>query len=113
MPSLPTKPCPFCGSSSTLHPVDAQSCENFETNRPLRMYIALKILRAWNSGSAGFDSLVVLIIHDWIDAGMKGPVPYPTSPFFREWAESNGLSNIHGNVGYRFTAHIVGGHSNA
>jgi hypothetical protein len=68
---------------------------------PLRMSIALRILRAWNSGTAGFDGQVVLTIHKWIDAGMNGPIPFPDNPFFSEWAQENGFSNVDGFVGFR------------
>ena len=71
-----------------------------DPNTPLRMYIALKMLRAWNSGTAGFDGDVVATVNGWIDGGMNGPVPFPKSPFFADWASKNGLSNINGNVGF-------------
>jgi hypothetical protein len=72
-----------------------------DANWPARMLIALRILRAWNSGTAGFDGQVVVTIHQWIDAGMNGPIPFPDNPFFREWAEKNGFSNVAGFVGLR------------
>lgn len=71
---------------------------NGETNTPVRMYIALKMLRAWALES--FDGGVVVILKDWIDRGMKGPIPFPESPFFAEWASNNGLTNIDGSVGF-------------
>jgi hypothetical protein len=70
-----------------------------DPNCPLRAAIALRILRAWNSGTAGFDGQVVVTINNWIDAGMKGPIPFPDNPFFREWAQENGLSDAGGFVG--------------
>lgn len=65
-------------------------------NVPLRTYIALKILRAWHpGGSAGcVDARVVIAIDRWFDGGRKGPVPWPESPFFAEWAERQGLQNV-------------------
>lgn len=73
-------------------------------NVPIRMFIALKILRAWHSGTAGYDALVVLGVREWIDNGMKGPVPWPNSPFFNEWAEQNGFSRVGDYVGFKFMA---------
>lgn len=78
-------------------------------NGPLRMFIALRILRAWNHGTEGFHALVVTTVNDWIDGGMKGPVPWPDSPFFAEWARGLGYSNVDGFVGFRFLAHIEDG----
>lgn len=77
-----------------------------DQNTPLRMFIALRLLRAWNSGTEGFDSTVVITVNKWIDDGMKGPVPWPNSPFFAEWAEANGYSNVRGNVGFRFKVKV-------
>jgi len=71
-----------------------------DPNTPLRMYIALRLLRAWNSGTAGFSADVVMIVNRWIDEGMKGPIPWPDNPFFEEWAEANGFVNIRGHVGF-------------
>lgn len=80
-------------------------------NVPLRMYIALKILRAWNGGTAGFNAVVVAVVNGWFDGGMKGPVPWPDSPFFAQWAEVNGLSKVGGYVGFTFSGDIgaIGG----
>lgn len=75
-----------------------------DQNTPIRMYIALRILRAWNHGTDGFDGIAVKTIHDWIDGKMEGPIPWPESPLFREWAQDNGFSNVDGNVGFRFLA---------
>lgn len=77
-------------------------------NVPVRAYIALKILRAWNSGTAGFNAGVVIIINAWFDAGMKGPVPWPESPFFAQWAADNGFSKVGQYVGFKFDAELVG-----
>ncbi len=76
-------------------------------NVPLRMYIALKILMAWHSGTAGYDAVVVISIREWFDGGMKGPVPWPDSPFFAEWAEVNGFQKIGEYVGFRFDVALV------
>lgn len=75
-----------------------------DPNAPLRMYIALRVLRAWNSGTMGFDSITVRTVNDWIDAGMKGPIPWPESPFFGLWAAAHGYSNVDGYIGFRLKA---------
>ena len=80
--------------------VDASADDH--ANVPLRLHIALKIMRAWNSGTAGFDALVVTDINAWIDRGMKGPIPWPDSPFFAEWANKNGYAKVGEYVGFRF-----------
>jgi hypothetical protein len=76
-------------------------------NVPLRMHIALKILRAWNHGTAGYCLLTVHGINEWIDGGMRGPVPWPTSPFFAEWAQENGYSKVGDYVGFRCLAELT------
>ena len=73
-------------------------------NGPLRMFIALRILRAWNNGTAGFSGIVVKTIHDWIDGKMEGPVPWSNDPFFAEWAEQVGFSKVGEAVGFRARA---------
>lgn len=76
-------------------------------NKSLRMAIALQILRAWNHGTEGYHAGVVQAIHSWIDDGMDGPVPWPESPFFAEWAESKGYAKIDGKwVGFKFTVRL-------
>jgi hypothetical protein len=67
-----------------------------DSDTPIRMYIALHILRAWNDGTAGFDGLVVKTINDWIDQGMRKPILWPDSPFFKQWAAENGIQNAGG-----------------
>ncbi len=76
-------------------------------NSALRMYIALRILRAWNSGTAGFAADVVVTVNDWFDGGMNGPVPWPDNPFFAEWAEAVGFSKVGEYVGFKFDAELV------
>ena len=76
-------------------------------NGPLRMFIALQVLRAWNNGSVGFDALVIATIHNWIDGGMQGPIPWPRSPFFEEWAAKRGYSCVDGFIGFRCTARML------
>lgn len=78
-----------------------------EANCPLRMYIALKLLRAWNSGTAGYSADVVLVVNEWIDGGMKGPIRWPDNPFFAEWAAENGFSKVGEYIGFRFQAQLV------
>jgi len=76
-------------------------------NVPLRMHIALRIMRAWNSGTAGYSADVVIAVNDWIDGGMKGPLPWPDNPFFAEWAEQAGYAKIGAYVGFKFQAQIT------
>lgn len=75
----------------------------FDENGPLRMWIALKVLRAWGHRTEHNDGwTIVQTIHDWIDGGMKGPVPWPECPLFEQWARDNGYSKIDGQwVGWR------------
>jgi len=82
---------------------DLEAIKRGEKNQPLRMFIALQMLRAWNHGTAGYSADVVHTVHTWIDGGMTGPIPWPDNPFFAEWAVANGYSNISGFVGFRFT----------
>jgi len=79
-----------------------------DPNVPLRMHIALRLLRAWNDGTAGYSADVVHVVNEWLDGGMKGPIPWPDNPFFAEWAQQNGYCNIGGAVGFRFFARMVG-----
>lgn len=75
-----------------------------DINTPLRMWIALKILRAWNHGTEGYDGEVVQVVNTWIDNGIEGPMLFPKSPFFREWAKANGLSEVQGGyIGFRLS----------
>lgn len=77
-------------------------------NTPLRMHIALQILRAWNSGTEGYCAETVGIVNKWIDGGMDGAIPWPTSPFFAEWAARKGYSKINDRfVGFKFNAELV------
>jgi hypothetical protein len=73
------------------------------------MFIALKLLRAWNNGAAGYSADVVLTVNRWIDGGMKGPIPWPDSPFFAEWAAAAGFSNVKGHVGFILRATLAPG----
>ena len=81
--------------------------EMAEVNGPLRMFIALRILRAWNSGTAGFSEIVVKTINDWIDGKMEGPVPWPDDPFFTEWALQAGFSKVGEAVGFVAKAVLI------
>ena len=76
-------------------------------NVPLRMHIALRILQAFNYGTAGFSAVIVGTVNDWLKSGMKGPIPWPDSPFFTEWAEQNGYAKIGGYVGFKFQVQLV------
>jgi hypothetical protein len=70
------------------------------------MFIALRVLRAWNSGTAGYSGITVKTINDWIDGKMEGPVPWPNDPFFEEWAQKNGFSEVDGYIGFRLHANL-------
>jgi hypothetical protein len=74
----------------------------FRENGPLRMYIALRMLRAWDYGTEGYDALVLMAVWRWMDGGMKGPILWPESPFFNQWAQENGLARVGDYVGFRF-----------
>lgn len=76
-------------------------------NVPLRMHIALRILQSFNHGEAGFNAVIVGTVNDWIEGGMHGPVPWPNSPFFDEWAERNGYARIGRYVGFKFQAQAI------
>lgn len=75
-------------------------------NTPIRMRFALLMLREFGGIGAAYDSLVVLKVTEWIDGGMQGPVPWPDSPFFSEWAKEKGWTNVDGFVGFRFTVSL-------
>lgn len=86
-----------------LHQASDAGAENIG----IRLYIALRLLRQF-SGLRGFDfdSEVVMIIFDWIDAGMTGPILWPDNPFFAEWAAKNGYSKIDRFIGFKFEAEL-------
>lgn len=65
-----------------------------------QLRFALSMLRRFNM-AGNFDSSVVMTVREWIDAGMNGPVPWPDSPFFADWAYKQGWENIKGFVGLR------------
>jgi hypothetical protein len=71
-----------------------------DPNTPLRMHIALKMLRAWGMGE-DFHGGVVATIRTWIDEGMQGPIPWPGGAIFEAWAEGSGYANVGGSVGFR------------
>lgn len=80
-----------------------------DPNTPLRMFIALRLMRAWNNGTEGFDGLLVKTINDWIDAGMCGPIPWIENPFFAEWAKANGYSRVGNSIGFRMEMKLADG----
>lgn len=84
-------------------PADSVDEESGDALLQFRMYVALKMLRAWNSGTEGYEPLTVFTVNEWIDRGMQGSIPWPNSPFFAEWAEKNGLSKIGESVGYKLS----------
>ena len=63
---------------------------------------ALIMLRE-HHGRNTYDSSVVMAVYQWIDNGMVGRVPFPTSPFFAKWAQEHGWRNDYGFVA--FTRH--------
>lgn len=73
----------------------------FDSIQQINMYIALRVLHAWHSGTAGYCAESVLIVNDWIARGMEGPIPFPKSPYFAEWAEQNGFADIDGGIALR------------
>lgn len=85
----------------------AEAYSDQHQNVPLRMHIALKVLRAWNHGTAGYNSHVVGVVNEWIDNGQNGPVPWPDEPFFAEWAEENGFSRIDDYIGFRLEMRLM------
>jgi hypothetical protein len=88
----------------------AEASGDQSDNHPLRLYIALRLLRAWNHGTAGFSADVVATVNDWFDTGRKGPIPWIDNPFFAEWADSNGYANIEGYVGFRLRLDLSRGY---
>jgi hypothetical protein len=87
-------------------PVKPQTAANApDPNTPIRMHIALKLLRAWGMGG-DFHGGVVVTVREWIDGGMKGPIPWPGGAIFEEWASKAGYANVDGSVGFRFTMQL-------
>jgi hypothetical protein len=65
---------------------------------PRRAKIALLLMRRYGPVPS-LQRTVVRPIHDWIDAGMSGPVPWPRgSAAFDSWAAANGLVEDHGGI---------------
>lgn len=101
----------YSSRAALAAPCPCEGLATAEQNTPLRMYIALKLLRAWNSGTAGYSADVVLTVNEWIDGDMKGPIPWPDNPFFAEWATQHGFSKVAGSVGFVFTAKLTASNS--
>ncbi len=76
-----------------------------DPNTPLRMHLALKMLRAWAMGE-NFHGGVVSTIRDWLDNDKVGPIPWPGGAIFERWAAREGLANVDGYVGLRVTMEI-------
>lgn len=91
----------FARSVQAVRMLSEASADN-HANVPLRMYIALRVMRAWNSGTAGYDASVVITINDWIDGGMVGSIPWPESPFFARWAQKAGYARVGNYIGFKF-----------
>lgn len=70
-----------------------------ESNNAARYRFALKMLSAWSGREGQYDGEVVGVVSEWVKAGMIGPVPWPSNPFFEQWAKQQGWSNIGGYVG--------------
>lgn len=83
-----------------------QSIAAVQGGKLLRLNVALKIIREFGM-DRGWHSGVMLTIKRWMDDGMDKPIPWPESVFFDEWAETQGMSNIDGHIGYRLTATLV------
>jgi hypothetical protein len=65
---------------------------------PMRARIALLVLRRFGNSPA-LQRTVVWRVYDWIDAGMSGPVPWPSgSAAFDAWAAANGLVEDRGGI---------------
>ena len=77
-----------------------------DPNTPIRMHLALKVLRKWGMGQ-NYNAHAVVAIRDWLDRGMSGPIPWPGGAFFDEWAAEEGLANVDGFVGLRFTMELA------
>lgn len=74
----------------------------------LRLNLALTIARAWGLASDGWDWTAAIAIRKWADSDRSRPIPWINCPFFEEWATRQGLSNVDGHVGYRFTVTLSG-----
>ncbi|SDF84513.1 hypothetical protein [Thalassobaculum litoreum] len=72
----------------------------------LRLRLALKIAAAFGFQADGFDGRVSIDLRKWWNAGGTTPIPWPDNAFFEAWAKENGLSNVDGDVGYRFTVDL-------
>jgi hypothetical protein len=81
-----------------------QSTAAAQGTQIIRLRIALKILREFGGLGRGFHAGVMATIKPWLEGNMQGPVPYPRSVFFDEWAASEGMSNVNGHVGYLLVA---------
>ena len=73
----------------------------------IRQDIALRMVSAFCDIGHGYNSTVAGVLEAWIDGGMDGGVPYPECPFFKQWADQQGLSNCDGFVGYILTMDIT------
>jgi hypothetical protein len=84
-----------------------QSVAAQQGSKIIRLRTALKIIREFGGFGEGFHAGVMLTMTKWTDDGMDGPIPWPESVFFDTWAESQGMSNVDGFVGYRMTARMT------
>ena len=66
-----------------------------------RLITALRMLGQFGRPTS-WDSEVPRIIFEWLDKGEFGPLPWPESPFVREWLSSEGYTpSSFGLHGYR------------
>lgn len=79
-----------------------------DPNTPLRMFIALKLLRAWG-GQGLVGGAVVSVVNEWIDGGMNGPIPWPGGLFFETWAADNGYSRVGDSIGFHLEMSLLSG----
>jgi hypothetical protein len=75
-------------------------------NKIIRLRTALLILREFGGFGRFYHPVVTNIMRDWLEGSMDGPVPWPESQFFEAWAKTQGMSNVDGFVGYRFSAKL-------
>ncbi|MGE0719559.1 MAG: hypothetical protein AB7P02_29220 [Alphaproteobacteria bacterium] len=64
----------------------------------LRRGWALEIVREFGVASRSFHAFVSADMARWIDGGAVGCIPWPSSPFFHEWARDKGYSNVDSQV---------------
>jgi hypothetical protein len=71
---------------------------------------ALKLARQFGIHSSAFCGDPSLRLADWVDAGMQGSPPWPSSPFAQKWLTDNGYSDCNGKIGIRATMTLADQH---